>query len=102
MTPKEYLKIEAEQRDIIDAANDKISEARELADRCPLPDNLRPAVAADIKEGAVIWYPEWASRKNGTPGWAVVNEVGHHGDPFKAYTADDGCRYGLRGAFIEV
>jgi hypothetical protein len=102
MTPIEYLKIEAEQTTIITAAEDKILAARKKADKCPLPKNLRPATARDIKELAVIWYPDWASRRDGTPGWAVVEEVLHPDDQFKAYCADDGCRYGLDGAFVET
>jgi hypothetical protein len=102
MTPQEYLKIESEQRALIEAAESKIAAAREEADKCPLPKKMRPAKASDIKEGAIIWYAEWASRKDGTPGWALVQEPLHYGDDFKAYCADDGCRYGLNGASVEA
>lgn len=101
MTPVEYQKIEKGQRKIIEAAERRISDARKQADKCPLPKKLRPAKASDIKEGTIIWYPEWASRKDGTPGWALVQEPMHYGDDFKAYCADDGCRYGLKDACVE-
>lgn len=96
MTPQKYLKIEAEQEAIIDAALRIIAVARDKADQCPLPAKLRPAEASDIKEGAVIWYPHWDERK-----WALVESPLHHGDAFKAFTDDRGCRYGLSEAFVE-
>lgn len=101
MTPKEYIEIEKAQREIIEGAKRRIAQARAQADKCPVPVNLRPAKASDITEGAIIWYPEWAKADSG---WAVVAEPLHSfggGDPWKAYRADDGCRYGLRDAFVE-
>lgn len=96
MSPKEFLKIESEQRDIIDAAEAVIVKARRKADKYPKPTNLRPATANDIKVGAVIWQ----DCDDGFL-WHIVEELGHAGDEWKAYTADDGCQYGLRGAYVE-
>lgn len=98
MTPSEYLKIRDDQRAIIEAAEAAIFNAAEAARECPIPTKLRPATPADIVEGAIIWH------KNGDDGdyWNVVEEVLRPDDPFKAYVADDGCRYGLDEAYVEV
>ncbi len=85
-------------------AEAKVEEARDAADQAyedaafaALPTNLRPATAADIVVGAVIWYPSWDERK-----WAIVEEVRYPNDDWKAYCSHDGCRYGLHGAFVEI
>jgi len=103
MTPVEYLKIEKEQESIIEIAENKIADARRLADQCDRPKTLQLAVADDIVRGAVIWHkPESvpSSFENEQWFWNIVNEPLHYGDSFKAYTADDGCRYGLEGAYV--
>ena len=97
-------------------ACDKVSEAYaeaerlyKIARRAEPPKNLRPAIAEDIKVGAIIWYPHWAENidededGNEIPGctWALVEKLLYHGDQYKAYYAEDGCRYGLHGAFVE-
>lgn len=102
MTPQEYIETEQRLQSKINDLEHQIADARELADKCPLPSNRRPAEPDDIKSGAVIWYEEWASRGDGTAGWCIVDEPRHYGDPFKAFIADDGCRYGLEGASVEV
>lgn len=99
MTPAEYLKIEKAQREIIEAAELRISKARKQADKCPPPKNRRPAKASDIVEGAIIWHERKA--EHGGDYWHIVAEPMHYGDAFKAYCADDGCRYGLQGAYVE-
>lgn len=99
MTPTEYLKIEKAQRDIIEAAELRISEAREQADECPPPKNRRSAKASDIVEGAIIWHER--AEEHGGDYWNVVDEPMHCGDDWKAYRADDGCFYGLKGAYVE-
>lgn len=96
MTPTEYLKIEKAQREIIEAAEKRISEAREQAEKCPPPKNRRPAKASDIVEGAIIWHE--LAKEHGGYYWNIVAEPMHYGD---AYCADDGCRYGLQGAYVE-
>lgn len=82
------------------AANKRTHACLKAAEdaRLPLPANLRPATAEDLgKVGQLVWYPRWDARK-----WCVVRESDHYGDQWKAFTAHDGCRYGLDGAFVEV
>ena len=74
-----------------------------MTDAVKLPSNLRPATAEDIKVGAQIWYdhgglPYFPSE----PYCMTVEEVLHPNDQWKAYTADDGCRYGMYGAMVEI
>jgi hypothetical protein len=85
-------------------AEAKVAEARAAADQAQEdadvaapPTRLRPATSRDIVEGAILWYPDWDERK-----WAMVGEVLRPGDPWKAYSSHDGCRYGLEGAFVEI
>lgn len=98
MTPKQYQAIQAEQIKIIDHARMIILKARQKANKSPFPKNVRPAEPKDIIEGAIIWH------KNDDDYfyWNIVDEVLRPSDPFKAYCADDGCRYGLDCAFIEI
>ena len=98
MTPKEYQVIQSEQKAIIDHARMIILKARHEADKSPFPENVRPAEPKDIIEGAIIWHSD------GDDGnfWNIVDEVLRPNDPWKAYCAEDGCRYGLDGAFIEI
>lgn len=58
---------------------------------------LRPATAADIRVGALIWYVD----EEGPRHWQIVGDVLYPSDPWKAYCALDGCRYGLDGAMVE-
>lgn len=92
--------------DKLEEAKAKVERCRERADAAPLPKCLRPATPADIVENAIIWYPEYGQEAGGdydaVPCWSVVEEVLYPSDEFKAYCADDGCRYGLNGAFVEV
>lgn len=99
LTPHDYLRILDEQNAIIEAATEKIDAARKAANKCPPPKNRRPACAKDIQPGAVIWHER--DQRWGGDYWHVVEELLHYGDPWKAYTADDGCRYGLDGAYVE-
>ena len=99
MTPKDYLKIEIEQRAIIAAAQKKINAAREEAEKEKPPhDELRPARPEDIASGLIVWHER--AEEYGGWYWHIVEEPKHYGDAFKAYCADDGCRYGLDGAFV--
>lgn len=97
MTPREYLVIKTALNDQIDALRDQIAAAYAQVDGT-LPANLRPATAADVQPGQIMWH------KTGDfgPYWHIVAEVRHPDDQFKAYVADDGCRYGLHGAWVEV
>ncbi len=96
MTPQEYLKIAEAQWQRINEARDVMAAAYAESAACPLPENLRPATARDIVLGAVLWYPAWDDTK-----WAIVEDVIHPDDDFKAYMWD-GSRYGLSGAFVEA
>jgi hypothetical protein len=96
MTPHQFQRVEREQNAIIAAAHRTVYEARELVDPVPPRKQLRHALAEDIREGVIVWHD------NGDDGWFwnIVCEPRHHGDAFKAYVADDGCRYGLDGAWV--
>ena len=100
MTPEEFVKINIEQKAIILAAEMVIFEARELAGLAEMPKNVRKAEAKDIIEGAIIWHKR--SKEHGGPYWNIIEEVLLPGDGFKAYCADDGCRYGLDWAFVSI
>lgn len=95
---EKYLEINNFQSAVIEQARQIIRNAHEMADKCPPPKKHRPAVASDIVEGAIIW------NEYGDEGhyWNIVSKPLHYGDPFKAYMADDGCRYGLDGAYIAL
>ena len=60
------------------------------------PENTKEATAEDIVIGKVIWYRD----RLGGGHWQVVEEVLKPNDLFKAYCAEDGCRYGLEGALV--
>ena len=62
---------------------------------------LREAQAKDIVIGANIW--QYTSDDDGDK-WYLqrVVEVLKPSDQFKAYIAEDGCRYGLDDAWIEI
>lgn len=99
MTPEEYLKIKEEQNAIIKLAEDKISDARDKADRAKPPIKLlRRAKAEDIRPGLIVWHD--CGENNWV--WHVIYEPRHYGDDWKAYVADDGCRYGLHGAWVKA
>jgi len=97
MTPKFFLKLRKRQQFIIDICNTTIASGYELAKECPLPQRLRQATPEDITVGQILWYDDkyWT-------GWKAVEEVLHPSDRWKAYVAEDGCRYGLDGAMIEL
>jgi hypothetical protein len=99
MTPSEYIKIETEQRAIIEKAEAIIADAREKADKAKPPKSeLRKCRPEDIQPGLIVWHDREA--KHGGWYWHIVDEPLHYGDDFKAYVADDGCRYGLSGAWV--
>ncbi len=98
MTPREFLLARRPLQIIIAEARKMIDQYEEDAHESSLPSNLRPAVPGDIVEGALIWY------KHGDNGhfWQIVEEVLRPNDPWKAYSAEDGCRYGLDDAWVEL
>ena len=100
MSIKEYLVIKKEQEAIIERAEALIYTAREKADKEKFPKKKRPATAEDIKIGSVIWH--YQKREYGGSFWIIVEEPLHYGDTCKEYIADDGCRYGLDEAYIDL
>lgn len=96
-SPADLLRVRDEQQKIIESAKIKIAEAWKQAVTCPIPETLRPATAADVVVGAVIWKPDF----DGDCKWCVIDEVQHPNDDFKAWVSD-GCRYGLHQAFVEA
>ena len=96
MHPKTFIA----QRNVylahIKVLQEKIALLEEQARSHPLPAQLRPATAADIVVDAVLWYPQWDS-----PQWNIVETVRAPYDAYKAYESG-GCRYGLKGAFVEI
>jgi hypothetical protein len=98
MTPQEFLKIKKQEEKKIKIARLKIDAARELANGCPFPTEIREANEKDIKPDAIIWYKDG---DNG-PFWVIVDEVLRPSDMWKAYSDTEGCRYGLDGAFVEI
>ncbi len=94
-----YLRAEAE----LHAAREKVANAKLLACEQARPTGaLRVATAADIKVGALLWYKREEDGDEGNPYyWCIVEEVLRPNDPWKAYTAHDGCRYGLDEAMVE-
>lgn len=89
-------------RSLVREALDKEEKALDYATaNAVLPSRLRPATAEDCATiGKVIWYPRHILPEE-YAGWVIVEEPAHYGDPFKAFTAHDGSRYGLDGAFVE-
>lgn len=85
-----------------EVAREAIDDALDAAETAIPDGELRPAMARDIYIGNIIWYPRWRDDEPGCRWWRMVDEVLHPDDPWKAYTSDDGCRYGLDGAFVEA
>lgn len=82
-------------REATKQAREAESRALEEAWDIPMPASVRPAVATDIVPGAIIWYPDSPGRL-----WFEVEEVRAPEDDFKGYLSE-GCRYGLKGAYVE-
>lgn len=93
MTPEEYIIIKENANKAITVLKEQILNALTMAKQCSIPKNLYQAMGNDIFIGNVIWYPEYND-------WHIVEEILHSEDRYKAYIAEDGCRYGLEGAFI--
>jgi hypothetical protein len=99
MTPIEYLRIETEQRAVIENAEAIISAARDKADKAKPPKaDLRKCRPEDIRHGLIVWHEREA--KHGGWYWHIVDEPLQYGDYFEAYVADDGCHYGLLRAWV--
>ncbi len=74
------------------------------AQRIPYPEKTRPATRADIVVGAIVWYRSHVDADEEYPcaGWHEVCDVLFPDSDWKAYVAEDGCRYGLHDAEIEI
>ena len=99
MTPKAFVKIQRRLERVISDASNAIETARDQVVIPPI-EKLRPATADDIKEGAVIFHRQLLNDYVGWY-WHIISEVRYPNDDFKAYVAEDGCRYGLNEAFVE-
>lgn len=95
-----YLQAERE----LQAAREKVANAKVLASETARPVGaLRVATAADIMVGALLWYKREEDGDKGNPWfWCIVEDVLRPNDLWKAFTAQDGCRYGLDGAMVEL
>lgn len=96
MTPKAYLRLKKRQERIIQLAEREIEQAMGQVVIPPV-HRLRNAEPADIVKGRIIFY----LRDSEPDYWQVVSEVRNPDDDFKAYMAEDGCRYGLANAYVE-
>lgn len=61
------------------------------------PDDLRPASAEDIVVGAAVWL--WTDDERYR--LMIIESVKNPSDPYKAFVAHDGCRYGLANLKVE-
>jgi len=99
ITPQHYQTIKELTAQKIDELLCALEAMKEEAENCPEPAVLTQATAANIIEGSIIWY---VTDDELQTCWVIVEEVLNPSDEFKAFCADDGCRYGLDGAYIEV
>jgi hypothetical protein len=99
MTPEEYVRVLEKQYEIIGTARDTIYLTSEFAhDNFVWPEDVRPAASDDIVVGQIVYHIDG----DDGPFWNIVEEVLRPNDSFKAYCADDGCRYGLDGAWVKI
>ena len=96
MTPEKYVEEKSLLGAEINALRKKIAEMEDEALKSKFPANVRAATPDDIVVGQIIWY------RRDNEHWQVIEEVMKPDDPFKAYCAEDGCRYGLDGAFVRA
>ena len=86
----------------IDALDREVGELLEHAQKAPFPGKVRPAVAADIVEGAVIWYK---SEKGSRYFWTCVEALymGWKSHSIWVYRGTDGTLHRWQEvAFVEV
>lgn len=92
------------RRAVADALS-RADSALDAAGRVDMPPmhRLRHAEPRDIVQGNILWYPEHRRDCDNAPGcWHYIEEVDYPNSAYKAYSAEDGCRYGLDGAYVEV
>ena len=94
----EYIAARKEAARVCEEAQILVANAEVNASAAKVPTIVRGATHEDVVVGAVLWYPEWDADNN----WSIVDEVLNPDSLWKAYVANDGCRYGLDGAFVEV
>lgn len=117
MTPHAFIQFEKKRQKEINYIEIKIRNALFHAKKYqPNPKSLLPASYVDIYPGNVIFFKRESdtqikdnygenailSVKEFPWDWHIIKEIHDPTDLHKAYTADDGCRYGLEGAFVEV
>ena len=78
--------------DSYDEAREALGEYEELR---TADCGYRPAVADDIQIGVMVYLK---IEEGHVP--LLIDELLHYGAPYKAFCADDGCRYGLDRLFI--
>ena len=101
MTPEEYLLIRDTQRWKIQNAEEIIARARLQAKRAKPPKyKLRPATPDDIRVNQILWRETTYLDNRTIWYWNIVEEVLDPSSKFKAYLAEDGCRYGLDCAWV--
>ena len=95
---QQYLEARQELKEV----EEKESLLEHQSRAAKIPKNLRPATPEDIVLDNTIWYPSTFDDPFEEDCWKLVEEVYNPADDYKAYLAQDGCRYGLDGAFVEV
>jgi hypothetical protein len=96
MTGDQFLKLRQSCEEARDILEREVGRARAKV-RHPARRKMRPATANDVQEGRIFWY----FHDDKPHFWCIIEEVRYPGDDFKAFLADDGCRYGLKGAYVE-
>ncbi len=96
MRAKDFIKERDKLEHRVEAIRHKINS---LYESVTIPDvaDLRRATAKDVVVGNVFYYHP--STKHAF--WQIIRDVRWPDDDFKAYVAEDGCRYGLDDAWVE-
>jgi len=92
MNINQYLNKKEKLENII---KESLAMIEELKKEVEIPGVFRKAESSDIFVGNVIW----GKNQDGYY-WHIIKQVYNNYDDFKAYMADDGCRYGLKYAVI--
>ena len=101
MCPKDFVKLRHSIHTIIHDWHAYIDSVYATVYNTPIPASIRPATAADIVVGAIIWYPDRTNDLDAA-NWQEVVEVLKPRDDWKGYVNHTGSRYGLYHAFVEV
>jgi hypothetical protein len=95
---KTYMEVKRNNAKVRDHLSDIECLLFDVAKESPFPSNLRQATPEDVCVGNIFYYPK---ENIDDSFWQIIEEVRYPDDDFKAYLAEDGCRYGLNGAFVE-